>query len=703
MVLGCVLTLSSQAEGVALEELEGEFERAPAVRAAQAELDYRTSLLSRDIAGAGWSVISGVSLSQQTDRVIDSDWNSSLPARGYIGLSIPLLGSEADEQRALVESRQDVLIQASQVDIQADVSLQSLRDYYVIYWTSQQQLAALDRLQSTFSRYDSQLEARLNAQLLLASEYYEFRAMMSRIDRERAVFELSSQRALAQLNWLTNGSLTEFEARVPNYPAVCVDVQAVQAHWLNEAPRLKQASEELVQQANRVPDGRWSGIDSRLTLVQSFEHRFQYRQEDTEQLEFRASFDVSVPLNWNQYRRDAALSRIDAWVSGRTAFESEQVNQLERVFNGYENLSQQRHRYRTSMKQLLAQNERLREVQLRYEASQSIELVSFINAHVSYYQAVIGWLDARSALALAVNQWRPMAEFPCQDQWQFSPTAGADELLASDLRVGAEPQLIGLDPGGYQSRGLLVWNATDWLESLEADSTLFARLSRDSGVTSVSISFTSDEIDAYTSRPFRLMPLFLEAERAGATVNLLLGEPSWILPEGRQHLLDILDQLKGLPFDRLYLDLELNQLVPGGQLEGEGHWQELVTTLAAAANESAWPVAWITHDRYVSTAKEGCRLCAIEAAGVDEVALMIFSTAPESVIRRTKQLLDIQSDLVFSLVVSVESELPSQNSFYRKGTLALEFALARIAGGLTSPRFAGFHLQGWEGFRMMTP
>lgn len=702
-LLGCVVMLSSQAEPVTLEQLEGELLRAPSVRAAQAELDYRTSLLSRDLAGAGWSVISGVSLSHQIDRVIDSEWNNSQPARAYIGLSVPLLGSRAEERRALTESAQDVAIQSSQVDLQTGASLRSLRDYYVIYWTSQQQLAALDRLQASFTSYDQQLQARLDAQLLLASEYYEFRAVMARIDRERAAFELSSQRALAQMNWLTTGTLTEFDARAPDYPAVCVDVQAVQAYWLAEAPRLKQAEEELIYQANRVADSRWSGVDSQFSLVQSFEHRFQNRQDDTEQSELRASFDITFPLNWNQYRRDAARSRIDAWVAGRTALEAEQVSQLERVFNGYENLSQQRYRYRTSLKQLLAQNELLREVQLRFDASQSIELVDFINAHVGYYQAVIGWLDARSGLALAVNQWRPMAEFRCQDQWQFNPTTSLGDLTVAELRVGRAPQLVGIDPGGYQSRGLLVWKATDWLARLEADPTLFTQLRRDSGVTSVSISFTSEELGTFSGQPFKLMPLFLEAEKAGVTVNLLLGEPLWILPEGRQDLLDILGQLKGLPFERLYLDLELNQLAPEGQLEGEGHWRELVETLTVVVKESDWPVAWITHDRYLSGTDDECRLCTIETTGVEEVALMIFSTAPETVIRRAQSLLNAPSAMTFSLVVSVESELPAENSFYSSGMVALELGLARIAGGLTSPRFVGFHLQSWDSFRMMAP
>lgn len=702
-VVACSVSLLVSGEEILLEQLEAEVKMSPSVRASQAELDYRTSLLSREETRSSWSVISGVSLARQADRIVGDDFSGSFPARGYVGLTVPLLGSSADDARALTETVQDVAIQAAQVEIRNAQSLLALRNYYVLYWTSQQQLAALDRLQTSLRGYDRKLQARLNEQLLLASEYYQFKSTLSRLDRERAVFELVRQRALAQLNWLTSRQLTGFTARSPKYPSLCMDVSTVQDSWLNKAPRLKQAEQELYQQANQISDSRWTGIESRFSLVQSFEQRLRVDDVDSQQLELRASLDVSLPLNWLEYRREADRSRVSAWESGRAALENEQVNEIVALLISYEDLMQQRYRYRSAMSDLLTQNERLREVQLRFEASQSVELIQYINTHIDYYRSVIGWLDSRSELAMAVNEWQPKADFNCANQWQFTPDGGRDDLLLADTQGKQSPPLASKRLSGYLSRDLFVWKATDLLEELSTDRDLFGQLRQKSGITSIAISFTAEEIESFASQPFRLIPLFLNAERAGVAVNLLLGDPGWILPEGRSGLLDILDKLKNLPFSRLYLDLELNQLVQDDQLEGEGHWEALVDTLTAAVNVSPWPVAWITHDRYVTGSSVECRLCQILEAGVEQVSLMIFSTSPETVVRRAQFLLEANPELEFSLVVSVESDLPQINSFYHKGNLALELALAQIGGRLTSSNFHGFHLQSWSSYREMSP
>src|SRR5256886_17253855 len=46
----------------------------------------------------------------------------------------------------------------------------------------------------------------------------------------------------------------------------------------------------------------------------------------------------------------------------------------------------------------------------------------------------------------------------------------------------------------------------------------------------------------------------------GFKVELLLAEPSWILPARRSELLAIIGRLKAVPYDGLHLDLEPAQL-----------------------------------------------------------------------------------------------------------------------------------------------
>jgi len=93
-------------------------------------------------------------------------------------------------------------------------------------------------------------------------------------------------------------------------------------------------------------------------------------------------------------------------------------------------------------------------------------------------------------------------------------------------------------------------------------------------------------------------------------VELLLGEPTWVLPQQRAKLLALIDGLRNLPFDALHLDLERGQL----EKQQQSSWSEyLLQTLRAVRSRSPWPIALTTNYRELQQPDFTAR---VHAAGV---------------------------------------------------------------------------------------
>jgi hypothetical protein len=104
---------------------------------------------------------------------------------------------------------------------------------------------------------------------------------------------------------------------------------------------------------------------------------------------------------------------------------------------------------------------------------------------------------------------------------------------------------------------------------------------------------------------------------------LLLGEPSWILPEHRKDLLSVMARFESMPFSGIMLDLEVEQLgypVPDECLE---RWLQ---TLSEAVTNTQKTVEITAHWRWFDQGQDACWACRIQAAGVRGATLMIYST-----------------------------------------------------------------------------
>jgi hypothetical protein len=108
------------------------------------------------------------------------------------------------------------------------------------------------------------------------------------------------------------------------------------------------------------------------------------------------------------------------------------------------------------------------------------------------------------------------------------------------------------------SQGTYIWNSRALLDSALRPSELL-RLKR-AGMTHLLVGLTGEQVAAGADTERALQQLVAAGHGERMRVSLLLGDPEWILPQGRQSLLDLIQRYRGIGFDGLHLDLEVEQL-----------------------------------------------------------------------------------------------------------------------------------------------
>jgi hypothetical protein len=255
-----------------------------------------------------------------------------------------------------------------------------------------------------------------------------------------------------------------------------------------------------------------------------------------------------------------------------------------------------------------------------------------------------------------------------------------------------------------RATAVYLWESAPWLDgSLTCEVAMKGFSDLDIG--RILISMDRRQIDA-VSKPEgarRLRELLECSSRSGVRVELLLGEPTWILPDFRQDMLAIIQSLKDFSFDGLHLDLEPDQL-DMEKYSREYLLSELIRTVQVAREVTPWPLGLSVHPRYFDRSALKVSLgSALEAAGVAEVALMVYIADAEKVARRVSPILKENPALHFSVAMSVEPELSPAESFAGQGRAALRKAMDSLGRQLTQKNFGGFVIQSWKHLEAMKP
>lgn len=199
-------------------------------------------------------------------------------------------------------------------------------------------------------------------------------------------------------------------------------------------------------------------------------------------------------------------------------------------------------------------------------------------------------------------------------------------LAASGARPAGAPP--GVRPGpapaplpAAWSQGVYIWDSRRLLDPTGQDAEL--GLLHQQGLNDLLVGLTPAQVRAGPATLRALASLLERAHGQKLTVQLLLGDPSWIEPKHRPELLALVARYRPLAFDGLHLDLEVEQLgwpVPAQRL------RDWIATLRAVQQASPWPVSVSSHPRWFEPGDAGgVRFCLpCQLPPLRAISLMIY-------------------------------------------------------------------------------
>lgn len=210
------------------------------------------------------------------------------------------------------------------------------------------------------------------------------------------------------------------------------------------------------------------------------------------------------------------------------------------------------------------------------------------------------------------------------------------------------------------------------------------------------LSMNAAQIDAAMTDAQPLDNFLGDARRNGVTVELLLGESSWIEPAQRQKLVQIIRQLSRFRFAQLHLDIEPDQVYPTPI--NKTQYDQWISTFRDAAAASPWPLSVDVHPRYFRDEpfRSWNTATRLRSAGVDEVTLMVYNANPQAVINIVKPILSAAGTLPFRVGQSVEAGLDDTESHARRTPSDLQSSFSQLQKQLSAIRnFKGLAVQGF--------
>ena len=519
--------------------------------------------------------------------------------------------------------------------------------------------------------------------------------------------QFTAQSTLRELSRLTDRSITALDTDPIVWPDACTRAQDVLAQ-VDEHPSVQQARLEVDATDQIATHLRRETVEAGVSLSQSVSRDFGGQPGHSTTV----GIDLSVPLEWKAHR-DAMLGQLQ---SERYRAESQLELRRGEFLTAAElalGLRQVRQSDQSNAERLLlVAQENLRVAMLRQQRIDDGDAYAkVLNARYALLQAGLQWVEAAERLELATAELASWSATGCA-QATTAPHRVATlrpvllTLMGNPFPQASTTRLASLQAsaGGPSPRtaeglpalalGWYVWNGP---ALLQAPSQLKAL---PPGTHRVLISFTNHQLQALAQPPGqqRLTQLVAKAKQRGVRVELLLGEPTWALPEGRAQLLRLIQSVRHLPFNALHLDLERSQLPEADQPQWD---QGVLDTVRAVRGIAPWPVALTTHYREFESPGFAQRL---QEAGASELTAMLYVSNTDRAFDIAQPLLQGPPGLKFSIAQSMERALTAEESHFQLGkAVALQrwSALAKQLSAL--PHFSGVIVQSWEEFKEARP
>ncbi len=674
---------------LSLGEVEGHLVRADEILLAAADLELDRARLAEQQSGRGARLFAGAGLGSGTDTSLSGADRTYTTYDLRAGIRLPLLGRAAAEERGVAEAESAVREHTQRLDLARVEGLGLLRRQYAALYAAGEQLQLTRAFLADEQQQTALLERRQQAGLLRASACLEALTTFDLARRNEANLEAAAQAARTALERLT-GLQGPWQPMAPQLAEPCLDRDTLAERAVQGHPAILALEERLrgLEQQAALADRFGAGAH-----VDVYSAAGNDDSRDAAEYAVGVTLAVELPLGrvfagGNSARR-TALAEVSRCRLDLARARSEAREQAVQALALFQAATAD---VRFAQRRLQAATEAVRENTLRLAlAGDQLDILQ--QSRFARYQAAMGLVEAQ------LRRWhQQIALLGVTMTAGSAPRPGTDE-------PGAEAQVAAAgDPPGRGVHSLYVWQAAALRRAADSDPRFWANL-RATGISRLLLSLNPREIEELAAPAARqALADWLVARRdQGLRVELLLGEPLWLLPAERPRLVAIIRALTGLPFGGLHLDIEPHQLSADRltEIDAEAEW---LATVRAAREASPWPVGVSVHPLYFADAGGWPGLGAgLVEAEVAEVTLMLYSTTADRVRAVVAPILAAWPGLRFSLAQSVEPELPATESHFTAGRAEFARRMTALATTFDQANFTGIVVQDWTRWQEMQP
>ncbi|MBU1055186.1 MAG: TolC family protein [Proteobacteria bacterium] len=692
-----------------LEELEKRIGLSDDSLILDAELLMGISANDKATADSGLKVSGGVGYgwSREPESLTSSQMIYYEKLFSRLALTIPVLGSRWQEQTGILKTGRTILIHKHAVEIYNKTALASLRKEYIDFWVSGRKLELARAFLKDEGYVTSVLKERIRPGFLLKADFQEFITPFDRARKEVANLKRVMKKACLRMSRLTGLSFDQCFIGSPNLPWPEMDIEKIEERICVYNPEIE-ILEQIVSKNNEIHKKTvWSGFESSVDLAYAPARTFPGEFGDGASI----SFNVKAPFDVLASNR--AAEKIAELEIRKSRLYIQKIKN--EIMADYKEFKLAYHASLENLKyadqRLASAYEWLRETKLRLEYSRGEVFEKYLQARYNYFTTAIDALDAEALTFKACSDLLMIAE---EKTYLPQPRTFTPEILPEyGLRkrwISQSNVFIDLIPNSedktdtgisQQERngsnfGVYIWDSQ---EILKENSDRFWIKLKNEGVDRILVSFDGHQIEQIrTGKLTASLFRFIEnAQKNGILTELLLGEPSWIMPEKRSNLLNIIKTFENFEFDGLHLDIEPDQLKTLDDKERKIITGYVLDTLKDVLLISRWPLGISIHPRYFDEKTIGiCLGCELETLGINEVSLMIYSSDIQKVSAKAGAVMKVYPLLRFSVAQSFEEIIPKQESHYNKGKTVFREDMEKLANSIKYSNFNSIIIQSWK-------
>ncbi|SMG43429.1 TolC family protein [Dethiosulfovibrio salsuginis] len=607
------------------------------------------------------------------------------------GVRFPILGTWTKEKISVLQGELRALEGRILLDRTRELNLTALRKAYVVIWGERRKRRILEDFLSSKDETEAVLSRRVSEGLLLESDRFEFMSAYDMAFRDLAASSRAEGQALNTVRLATGRSWSIPQGlQEPSLPGWSGEERGLLVDHISDVKhndsvldlyrRIAEMTDRIdregtleigVSAGRDFPGTTGTGAYVSVTVEEPF--RSIGSEKDHAKLAAMADLD--------RRRADGLVERI--------RLEGELDDSMALLEYGLRSLV-------ANTSRVKAASEAVRVNSLRHG---KVPGDTYEKLQIARYDLLRTSLDVVDSQVLILQAASEVCRFlPESLTDRGYPLALLKTPVPSAVALPASKAIVPQRALAPQGVSVYLWEAAPFLDSNTRGGEL-ERMKQE-GFSRVLLSFNGQEVRSIRDGSLRasLDALLNRASALGITVDLLLGDPAWILPEHRLELVKLVQVLSPFPFRGLHLDLEPDSL-PNSSGRRAYLAGELIRTLEAVRARTTLPISISAHPRYFEGELGTVLGKGLEELGIEEVALMIYSTDRDNVVRRMGTILAAYPGINFSLAQSIEPILSPKESYYSAGRSALWNRIRYYDLTFDAANYRGSVVQAWKDYK----